>query len=61
MYTYIEIRKTDTEEVVKRLNTTGKSQRQIEGILMYYTARIDTDKYYVIEHASETQLAEIII
>ena len=45
------IRDIETDEEVRRLDVTGKSERQIEKIERGMLRQMDTERYYVGEEA----------
>lgn len=59
MNTYIEIKSLENSEVVKRLDVTGKTDRQQEQIEMGMLRNLNRDKYYTFSYDSETKLPEI--
>ena len=58
MYTYIEIIKNDIE-IVKRIDVTGKSVRQIETIENGMNRNLNHEDYYTNETTSDIKLREI--
>jgi hypothetical protein len=48
MNQYLEIRKTETGEVVKSLNVTGKSERQIDRIWSGMSINLNHDEYSIL-------------
>lgn len=59
MYTYIEIRRIDTDEVVKRIDATGKSESVVDRIEMWVLHNMDTDNFYTESVESDQQLTPI--
>lgn len=56
MYTYLEFVRIENGEVVKRLNMTGKSERQIERTEMGMLMRCDRERFFVNTNESEVEL-----
>lgn len=59
MFKYLEIIKTDTKEVVKRIDVTDKSERTIERTEMGMNINLNHAEYYTTETDSETELPKI--
>lgn len=58
-YKYIEIIKYSSGEVVKRIDVSGMSQRNIDRIDSGMNRNMNHAEYYTIEMASEIAIPEI--
>lgn len=58
-FKYIEIKKYDDEKVVKRLDVTDKSDRDIDRIEKGMNINLNHDKYYTFSYESETEKPKI--
>jgi len=58
-YKYLEIVKDSTQEVVSRLDVTGKSERAIERIEGGMSLNLNHNQYSIRETDSETELPKI--
>lgn len=58
-YKYLEIRSYGDGGVVKRIDVTGKSERQIERIESGMNRNLNHDKYYTTEFESKVELEKI--
>ena len=56
IYKYIEIKKYDNGEVVKRLDVTDKSDRTAESIENGMNRNLNHEQYYTFSFDSETEL-----
>lgn len=58
-YTYIEIIKTATNEVVSRMDVTGKSERFIEQVEAGASINLNHNEYHLDRNESEVELPKI--
>ena len=56
LYKYIDIKKYDNGEVVKRLDVTDKSDRTAESIEKGMNRNLNHEQYYTFSFDSETEL-----
>jgi hypothetical protein len=56
MYKYIEVVHTTTGTVVKRIDVTGSSERQIEKVEMGLLRNMNLDSYHTNDAESESPL-----
>lgn len=59
MYSYIDIKKYENGEVVKRLDTTGKTDREITKIDNGLQHNLNHEVFYTFPFESEKQLPPI--
>ena len=59
MKTYIEIRKYENDKCVKRIDVTGKTQRQIDKIENGMNINLNHEEYYTKEVLTQEPLQEI--
>lgn len=59
MFKYLEIVKKETKEIVKRMDITNQSERQIERIEMGVLMNLNIKEYYIKIATSETKLERI--
>ena len=58
-YKYLEIVKDSTQEVVARLDVTGKSEKAIERIEGGMSLNLNHDEYSIRDVDSETELPKV--
>lgn len=58
-YTYLEIRKRENDEVVKRIDVTDKSERQIDRCEMGMNINLNHEEYYTEQNTNKTPLPVI--
>jgi hypothetical protein len=56
---YIEIKEYDSENVVKRLDVSGKTDRSIEKIELGMNRNLNHDQFYTRVYESEVKLDDI--
>lgn len=59
MFKYLEIVKKETNEIVKRMDITNQSERQIERIEMGVLMNLNVKEYHIKIATSETKLERI--
>lgn len=59
MYKYLEIKKYENNEVVKRIDVSDSSDRTIERVESGMNMNLNHEQYYVFSYESEAKLKTI--